>query len=214
MIRKMLLVFELKKELAHISQGSLDIASYFNKIKQLQDAIDALSISRVRSCSNCGFKSNYQNDDDVQKVYQFLTGVNDAYVHIRSNIFMIKPFPSVSIVYSVPLSDEKHRQVSTSPQFLPTSISFNAGVSKQEFPSRVNFNDQRPLTCKYCKKPGHTIDKCYKLHEYPPNFKFTKGPGSRKIVTHIKVNFLGLPANVASNMVLSLSIHMSLVMFQ
>ncbi|XP_009761843.1 uncharacterized protein LOC107831357 [Nicotiana tabacum] len=28
-------VFELKKELAHISQGSLDIASYFNKIKQI-----------------------------------------------------------------------------------------------------------------------------------------------------------------------------------
>ncbi|XP_019238249.1 PREDICTED: uncharacterized protein LOC109218341 [Nicotiana attenuata] len=28
-------VFELKKELAHISQGSLDIASYFSKIKQL-----------------------------------------------------------------------------------------------------------------------------------------------------------------------------------
>ncbi|XP_016435935.1 uncharacterized protein LOC107762124 [Nicotiana tabacum] len=61
-------VFELKKELAHISQGSLDIASYFNKIKQLWDEIDALSISRVRSCSNCGFKSDYQKDDDVQKV--------------------------------------------------------------------------------------------------------------------------------------------------
>ncbi|XP_019258297.1 PREDICTED: uncharacterized protein LOC109236554 [Nicotiana attenuata] len=28
-------VFELKKELAHVSQGALDIASYFNKIKHL-----------------------------------------------------------------------------------------------------------------------------------------------------------------------------------
>ncbi|XP_019230465.1 PREDICTED: uncharacterized protein LOC109211384 [Nicotiana attenuata] len=27
----------------------------------------------------------------------------------------------------------------------------------------------------YCKKPGHTIEKCYKLHGFPPNFKFTKG---------------------------------------
>ncbi|KAH0729702.1 hypothetical protein KY290_000836 [Solanum tuberosum] len=25
------------------------------------------------------------------------------------------------------------------------------------------------------KKPGHTRDKCYKLHGFPPNFKFTKG---------------------------------------
>lgn len=24
------------------------------------------------------------------------------------------------------------------------------------------------------KKPGHTIDKCYRIHEFPTNFKFTK----------------------------------------
>ncbi|XP_070039157.1 uncharacterized protein [Nicotiana tomentosiformis] len=174
-------VFELKKELAHISQGPLAIASNLTK------------------SSGCGMKLM-----PCQLVESGLATI------VVLSLIIIK----MMMFKSVPLSDEKHKQVSTSPQFLPTSISFNAGVSKQEFPSRVNFNDQRPLTCKYCKKPGHTIDKCYKLHEYPPNFKFTKGPGSRKIVTHIKVNFLGLPANVASNMVLSLSIHMSLVMFQ
>nr|XP_016454322.1 PREDICTED: uncharacterized protein LOC107778556 [Nicotiana tabacum] len=31
------------------------------------------------------------------------------------------------------------------------------------------------LFYKYCKKPGHLIDKCYKLHGFPTNFKFTKG---------------------------------------
>ncbi|XP_018624406.2 uncharacterized protein [Nicotiana tomentosiformis] len=194
-------VFELKKDLAHISQGSLDIASYFNKIKKLWDEIDSLSISRVRSCSNCGFKSDYQKDDDVQKVYQFLMGLNDVYVQTRSNIFMIKPFSSVNTVFSILLlSDEKQRHVSTSPRFLPTSVSFNARVSKQGFPSRINFDAQRPLTCKYCKKPGHTLDKCYKLHGYPPNFKFTKGPDSRKTTAHVEVNSPGPLANVDSNM--------------
>ncbi|XP_070036396.1 uncharacterized protein [Nicotiana tomentosiformis] len=123
-------IFELKKELAHIPQGSLDIASYFNKIKQLWDKIVALSVIRIRTCSNCGAKSDYQKDEDVQKVYQFLIGLNDTYIHIRSNIFMIQPFPSISIVYNILLSDEKQRQVSSSPQFLPRSASFNAGVSK------------------------------------------------------------------------------------
>lgn len=73
-------VFELKKELAHISQGSLDIASYFNKIKQLQDAIASLSITRVKSCT-CGASSEYQKDEDVQRVYQFLMGLNDIYIY-------------------------------------------------------------------------------------------------------------------------------------
>ncbi|XP_070057790.1 uncharacterized protein [Nicotiana tomentosiformis] len=160
-------VFELKKTLAHISQGSLDIASYFNKIKQLWDEIDALFISRVRSCNNCGFKSDYQKDDDVQK--------------------------------SILLSHEKQRQVSTYPQFFPTSTSFNAEVSKQGFPFKVNFDGKKPLTCKYCKKSGHTIEKCYKLHGYPPNFKFTKGPGSRKTAAHVELKSPGPSANVNSN---------------
>ncbi|XP_070036048.1 uncharacterized protein [Nicotiana tomentosiformis] len=162
-----------KKKLAHISQGSLDIASYFNKIKRLWDEIDALSISRVGSCSNYGFKSDYQKDDDVQK-------------HCLEYIVV---------------SDEKQRHVSTSSQFLSTSASFNAGVSKQGFPSRVNFDTQRALTYKYCKKPCHTIDRCYKLHGYPSNFKFTKGPGSRKTAAHVEVNSPCPPTNVDSSVV-------------
>lgn len=78
-------VFELKKELTHISQGSLDIASYFNKLKQLQDEIVSLSITRVRSCTY-GENSQYQKDEDVQRVCQFLMGLNDTYIQTRSNI--------------------------------------------------------------------------------------------------------------------------------
>nr|XP_016458147.1 PREDICTED: uncharacterized protein LOC107781862 [Nicotiana tabacum] len=98
-------------------------------------------------------------------------------------------------VYSILLSDEKQRQVSTSPQFLPSSASFNAGVSKKVYPYRVNFDSSKPPTCKYCKKPGHTIDKCYKLHGYPPNFKFTKGTASRKTAAHVELEH-GSPSNV------------------
>lgn len=31
------------------------------------------------------------------------------------------------------------------------------------------------LFCDYCKKPGHTKHKCYKLHKFHKDFKFTKG---------------------------------------
>ncbi|KAK6791676.1 hypothetical protein RDI58_010757 [Solanum bulbocastanum] len=29
-------------------------------------------------------------------------------------------------------------------------------------------------TCAYCKKPGHSIDKCYIIHGFSLDFKFTK----------------------------------------
>ncbi|XP_059288844.1 uncharacterized protein LOC132042266 [Lycium ferocissimum] len=65
-------VFELKKALAHISQGSLDIASYFTKIKQLWDELASISVHSENRC-NCigGAKS-----EEEQKVYQFLMGLN------------------------------------------------------------------------------------------------------------------------------------------
>ncbi|XP_059295490.1 uncharacterized protein LOC132048822 [Lycium ferocissimum] len=154
-------VFELKKDLAHIAQGAVDIASYFNKIKQHWDEIDALSITRVNSCT-CGAKSEYQKDKICK----------------------------ISTVYSILLSDEKQRQVSIIPQFSSTSTSFNVGTSsgtpRQSFPSKVNFDNQKPgLFCKYCKRTNHTIEKCYRLHEYPFDFKFTKGSGNKnKNATH------------------------------
>ncbi|XP_019233138.1 PREDICTED: uncharacterized protein LOC109213764 [Nicotiana attenuata] len=95
-------------------------------------------------------------------------------------------------VYSILLSDEKQRQVSNSSQFLPSSTSFNAGVSKQVYFSRVYFDSLKSSICKYCKKLGHTIDKCYKLHGYPPNFKFIKGSGPRKTVAHVQLEMVDI----------------------
>lgn len=40
----------------------------------------------------------------------------------------------------------------------------------------MNFEQNKgSLFCKYCKKSGHTIDKCYKLNGFSQHFKFTKG---------------------------------------
>ncbi|XP_075095180.1 uncharacterized protein LOC142173482 [Nicotiana tabacum] len=46
----------------------------------------------------------------------------------------------------------------------------------KSFSQKVNFDIKRTgLVCKYCKSPGHSIDKCYKFHGFPSDFKFTKG---------------------------------------
>ncbi|XP_016485413.1 uncharacterized protein LOC107805838 [Nicotiana tabacum] len=157
-------VFELKKEMAHISHGALDIPSYFIKLKQLWDELTSLSASSDDRCI-CG--RNIRSEEK-QKVYQFFMGLNDTYVQVRSNILMIMPLPSIDTVYSILLSDEKQRHVSATSYFSSESASFNRSL----------------VTCKYCKKPGHNIEKCYKFHGYPPNFKFSKGGGPKKASAH------------------------------
>lgn len=43
------------------------------------------------------------------------------------------------------------------------------------------------LICSHCKKPGHTVDKCYRIIGFPSDFKFTK---SKKIPGNVRSNII------------------------
>ncbi|XP_015168339.1 uncharacterized protein [Solanum tuberosum] len=53
--------------------------------------------------------------------------------------------------------------------------SSNSGNSFRTYPPNHNKSN---LLCDYCKKSGHTEEKCYRLHGFPQDFKFTKGRNS------------------------------------
>ncbi|XP_060190781.1 uncharacterized protein LOC132620082 [Lycium barbarum] len=182
-------VFELKKSLAHISQGSLDIASYFTKIKQLWDELASISIHSANKC-NCIGGAKFEEE---QRVYQFLMGLYEVYVQVRSNILMMKPLPSIDTTYSILLSDEKQRQVCTSSSIPSESESASFHVSsssnggpRPQFNPKANYDSQKSsLFCKYCKRSGHLMEKCHRLHGYPSHFKFTKSSGHKKAAANV-----------------------------
>ncbi|XP_070055588.1 uncharacterized protein [Nicotiana tomentosiformis] len=61
-------VFEIKNELASTNQGSLDIESYFNKLKKLWGELRFMRASRGSSCT-CSAKSELQREDDENKLH-------------------------------------------------------------------------------------------------------------------------------------------------
>ncbi|XP_075096291.1 uncharacterized protein LOC142174402 [Nicotiana tabacum] len=130
-------VFELKRELASTYQGSLDIASYFTKLKRIWDELGIMCSSHANSC-NCAAKEGLQKEKREDKIHQFLMGLNEVYVGAAETVY-----------------------------------------SKSDFDNQSMTSN---LFCKYCKKPGHLINKCYKLHGFSTNFKFTKG---RKAVANM-----------------------------
>lgn len=72
---------------------------------------------------------------------------------------MMKPLPSVGIVYSILLSDETQRQVSAGTQFPSNSVSFTAGVLNST--STPN-TPKRNITSYY-----RMFDKVLDLVNYP-----------------------------------------------
>ncbi|XP_075084997.1 uncharacterized protein LOC142168238 [Nicotiana tabacum] len=138
----------------------------------------SISVNHLSVCT-CG---GNKKAEEEEKVYQFLMGLNETYLQVRSNIIMLKPLPSMNIVYNILLSDEKYRQVSSASHFSSSSASFNVGIFIQKSALILLI------------KPGHTIEKCYKLHDFPPNFKFSKTTGPRKMAANTEVDksgFLG-----------------------
>ena len=103
--------------------------------------------------------------------------VNESFIGVRSYIVLSSPLPSVRQVYSLVIQDEKQREINTSPVYPGASTSFiiatqSGGVFK---PSKGSVESKKnSSTCAHCKKASHSIDKCYRIHGIPPDFKFTK----------------------------------------
>lgn len=100
-------------------------------------------------------------------------GLNDAFIGVRSNILLSSPLPSIGQAYSLIIQDEKQREIHVPVVSAGDSSSFLA--SNQT--GRRKFNDykaQQSLICSYCKKTGYTVDKCYRIHGFSADFKFTK----------------------------------------
>lgn len=126
--------------------------------------------------------------------------LNDDYNAIRGNILMMSPLPSISQVYSMLIQEEKEREIRSSGHFLADSASLAIETHKphqfykgkiDEVDARIEDSNLRlernegrryNLFCNYCKRSGHTIDKCYRLHGFPPSTKFRGGRRTAALV--------------------------------
>ncbi|XP_070043175.1 uncharacterized protein [Nicotiana tomentosiformis] len=181
------LYYNIQRVIASTTQGSSDIASYFSRFKGTWDELNTLSLSKPCTCGAVHELTK------AQQLIQFLSGLNDTYANVRINILMMTPVPSVGKVYSMLIRDKKQREIQSSPfifsvdssSFLVNTI--NPGLSQptnnRSYTQKDNFEQKKSLlSCKYCKKGGHTVDKCYRLHGFPTDFKFTKNKKSTTFV--------------------------------
>ncbi|XP_050242506.1 uncharacterized protein LOC126691517 [Quercus robur] len=134
-------LFELQKEISHLSQGSLSMSSYFTKFKTLWDEF-----------------ANYQ----------------------PFTILLLEPFPCLSKVCSLILQEEKRRSIGHGfnmiqsedvvAMYVNNSKDFHGNQGHNHGGKGGNPKKDR-LVYTYCGLIGHIVDKCYKLHGYPPSYK-------------------------------------------
>ncbi|KAK6804699.1 hypothetical protein RDI58_002483 [Solanum bulbocastanum] len=201
--------YQIQREINDLGQGTLDITSYYTKLKKLWEELNALDYSVLCNCvCACGAKANIHKVEQDRQLIQFLMGLNDIYTVVRGSIQMMNLLPTIAQGFSILIQEEKQREVRPSNQSIIESISLNAGAQnagrnqfRTNYTQHTNVNDSRgyynqhqnpsasrnqsyrtnksqtnrsQLFCDYCRKQGHTKEKCYRLHGFPANFKFTK----------------------------------------
>ena len=98
-------------------------------------------------------------------------GLNDSYASTWGQILMMDPFPLITKDFTLVVQEERQRAVnqgfslSNDSQILGDS---SISIIAASFNSKSK--GERPL-CPHCGIQGHTFDKCYKFHKYPPDYK-------------------------------------------
>lgn len=186
-------VYQVKKELASISQGSMNIPEYYARMKYIWDELSVLNVYSDSHCTCGGGKLDIQKREEDQKVYQFLMGLNEGYANAIRNLLMMSPFSTINKTYSLLVTDERQREIQPhSSQFSSESASFSAGSQRsfqkpfqKNFQPKTSFDSRRPsVVCSYCNKPDHTAERCYRKHGFPPNFQFTRN--NRRIAANVQ----------------------------
>ncbi|GJW10406.1 ribonuclease H-like domain-containing protein [Tanacetum coccineum] len=156
--------FNLHHKINSLSQNGSSIADYYHKLNALWKQFDALV--QLPRCT-CHAAEDFKKHNSLMKLMQFLMGLDDSYMPIRSNILSRDPLPDVRGAYAIISSEESHRVVSTSnvgTSQRPNNVTRPSGGGNR----RTNGGPQ--LVCENCGFNGHTIDRCFKIIGYPTDF--------------------------------------------
>ena len=128
---------------------------------------------------------------------KFLMGLSDSFSQVKTHILLMDPLPSVNKAYSLFIQGEMQRFLGSSLRIESTALA----TKSQNFTTSGHNGKgkERPL-CTHCGKLGHTMDKCYKLHGFPPGFKFknNKNASAHQVSSNLELVQGNVPLTAAN----------------
>ena len=185
-------VFQLQKAISVAAQENSSVSRYFTKIKTLWEELNNYKPISICSCYHCGRMKSILDLYSQERVLQFLMRLNDSFSAVRAQILLMDHFPSINKVFSLIIQEEKQREICVNPISHDTSSArMTKSILSNPFPTThheptVYMNKPSPKPrffkqnkkdcpmCSHCGVAGHTVEKCYRVHGFPPGFKFTQ----------------------------------------
>ncbi|KAG7584438.1 Ribonuclease H-like superfamily [Arabidopsis suecica] len=162
--------YQLEQDILTLRQGSLDLSTYYTKMKTLWQKLASTKSQKICKC-NCGKVEELLEDAETSRVIQFLMGLNDSYANIRGQIINKKNRPSLSDIYNMLDQDQSQRNVNSATKgFVGASPTPSAFQVSEGSINAAGYTQRPRHLCSYCGAVGHLKDRCYRLHGYPPGW--------------------------------------------
>ncbi|GAU45704.1 hypothetical protein TSUD_86800 [Trifolium subterraneum] len=169
-------ISELMQEIYSLQQGSKTVTEFYSDLKILWEEFEIyMSVPQCTCRSRCtceAMRSARQNHLVLYAV-RFLTGLNENFAMVKSQILLIDPLPPMNKIFSMVLQHERQGNFASVDE---SKVLVNAADSKKPYyknskPNFQSFNGKGNRHCTYCDRQGHTVDGCFKKHGYPPHMQ-------------------------------------------
>ncbi|XP_074339691.1 uncharacterized protein LOC141677589 [Apium graveolens] len=167
-------LFNLRKELSHLEQGSLSLSGYFTRFRTINDELDSVVNKPRYICAQCTCQVNaklIESEQNVQLTH-FLMGLNDTYTAIRGQILLMKPLPTLNQSYAILLQEENQRNIHNAVSVTNDNVAMSVKTQSNPFKPQARFQVNKKgsdatIICEFCHMSGHLKEKCYCIHGYP-----------------------------------------------
>ncbi|GAU26486.1 hypothetical protein TSUD_294550 [Trifolium subterraneum] len=177
-------VSTLQREMYALRQDSSSVTEFFTKLKGLWQELELYHPIPNCTCTFhcvCEAMHNAKKFREEDLILLFLTGLNEQYAMVRSQILLMEPFPQLNAAFGmviqheslngldIAIANDQEDQVSAAINFTRKPYSKGSAPLK---------NDK---FCTFCHKTNHVVDNCVKKHGFPPGYRFRDGTvaGSR-----------------------------------
>ncbi|XP_071741905.1 uncharacterized protein [Rutidosis leptorrhynchoides] len=163
-----------------MKQNGCSLSEYYHKLNTLWKQYDEMV--KLPACT-CVAAPEFQNHNKTLKLMQFLMGLDDSYMSIRSNLLLRDPLHDVKSAFAILCREESHMGVSGVGTSKTQNFAFVAQTNNNNWINKssntgnfrrgggFNRGPNPNLKCTKCNIIGHTIDRCFEIVGYQNNYK-------------------------------------------
>ncbi|XP_074299714.1 uncharacterized protein LOC141630869 [Silene latifolia] len=166
-------IYQYKKELGKICQENSSLIEYYSKMKHSWDCVDSFDPIPYCNCGamdrcSCQLLKRLLERDNVNKLIQFLMGLNNGYETAKTTVLTMEPLPPLNKALGLLQKIERQKQLTETAGIPTEATAYAAGrtTDVQQGDCKREKQDAPVVErkfCTHCKRGGHNVESCFHL---------------------------------------------------